>query len=307
MGRSYKELSIIMLGIVVGTVFAFLSITFMYIKEFDLITVSFFVFFVSLLMLWTIYSINQRREEKFISATKREWMITSSGVIGGTLLVILSVYLGSKTEEIIQDAIFFVMLFVWCFFVLLFLIFNEWWEKSIPVDTEKKILIENSENMINLLETFRSQYNKENTKIYYGMNSIDFFYDGGIMVFIWIFAAFIAFLGDRYFRNLTETVTGFVIFLILFIGILFLLVRFIIVPIFKYIGEKRKDRILRESHPVLRYKLYSPTIGIFNENRYILVFDFSENCVYEIVRESSKISEKMSNIIKNVHGYLCIT
>jgi len=302
MGRSYKELSIIMLGIVVGTVFAFLSITFMYIKEFDLITASSFVFFVSLLMLWIIYSINQRRGEKFISATKREWMITSRGVIGGTLLVILSVYLGSKTEEIIQDAIFFVMLFVWCFFVLLFLIFNERWEKSIPVNTERKILIENPENMINLLETFRSQYNKENPKIYYALSSIDFFYNRWDFWFLVIFILSFDFLRVQYYKD------DFIAFLpyVVLLFVIFLFLNYMIGRILRYIGEKRKDRILRE-HPLLRYKLYSPTIGIFNENRYILVFDFSENCVYEIVRKSSKISEKMSKIIKNVHEYLGMT
>jgi len=295
MGRSYKELSIIMLGIVVGTVFALLSVIFLYtMKGFDLIIVSFFVFFVSLLMLWTIYSISQSREEKFISATKREWIITSSGVIGGILFVVAGSYIGG--------IMFFFMFLACSLSAFFFLIFNERWEKSIPVDTERKILIEHPENLISLLETFRSRYNKENTKIYYGMDSIDFFYNRWDFWFLVIFILSFDFLKVQYYKD------DFIAFLpyVVLLFVTFLFLNHMIGRILRYIGEKRKDRILRE-HPILRYKLYSSTIGIFNENRYILVFDFSKNCVYEIVRDSSKISEKMSKIIKNVHRYLDVT
>lgn len=221
-------------------------------------------------------------------------MITSSGVIGGILFVAAGSHIGG--------IMFFFMFLACSFSAFFFLICNERWEKSIPVNTEKKILIENLENMINLLETFRSRYNKENTKIYYSMDSIDFFYNRWDFWFLVIFILSFDFLKVQYYKD------DFIVFLpyVVLLFVIFLFLNYMIGRILRYIGEKRKDRILRE-HPILRYKLYSPTIGIFNENRYILVFDFSENCVYEIVRESSKISEKMSKIIKNVHGYLGIT
>ena len=73
MGRSYKELSIIMLGIVVGIVFALLSVIFLYtMKGFDLITVSFFcVFCISFNVMDNILHKSEKRRKVHICNKKR--------------------------------------------------------------------------------------------------------------------------------------------------------------------------------------------------------------------------------------------
>jgi len=291
MRMNYKELSIFTFSFLIGVALSIIFIIYFWeIMGFNLIETYYLCILVSVFSLSGIYVLNNIKDKKFIVATQKEWLIFSFSFIGGTLFTITCVSIGD---------IMFVFMFIACILLMiLFFVFNAMWERTIP-DPQKKILIDNPDDMVTLLETFRTQYNRENEKIYYGIESIDFYYTGwkSWLFFIFIFA--INFLKDIY-NN--DSVTGFFMYLMMYLIILLLLER-ILGNFFRSVGEKRKNRILKESRPVVKYKLYSSPIDLFDENRYILVFDFAENCVYEVVMGSSDLPQ-MTETIEKVHRYL---